>query len=194
MQRNARRRGCGRVQSSLERTMSIPRTAAACPTFYAAQHNPSTHPSVQQPSALQLCHRAAVTTTPGTRVSEAARLMRDERVGALVVLDAEPGSQQTVAGILTDRDITTLCVATGADPQVCTVGEIMTRDVVAAQAGDPASQLLALMQSRGVRRLPVVDASRELLGILTLDDLVGNVAAQVQTLGSALGATPRRPA
>lgn len=173
--------------------MSIPRTAAGCQAFYAAQHNPAVRPAADHPCALQVCHRGVVTAVPTTRVSEAARLMRDERVGALVVVAGEPAAP-TLAGIVTDRDITTLCVATGADPDVCTVGEIMTRDVVAAQADEPAGQLLALMQARGVRRLPVVGPSREVLGILTLDDLVGNVAAQVQSLGSALGAIQRRPA
>lgn len=173
--------------------MSIPRTTAACPTFYAAQHSPAIHASVRHPCALEVCHRTVITATPGTRVSEAARLMRDERVGTLVVVENGP-SQQTLAGIVTDRDITTLCVATGADPDVCTVGEIMTRDVAAARADDPAAQLLAVMQARGVRRLPVVGPSSELLGIVTLDDLVGNVAAQVQALGTALGTIQRRPA
>lgn len=174
--------------------MSIPRTTAACPTFYAAQHSPALHASVQHPCALEVCHRTVITATAGTRVSEAARLMRDERVGTVLVVENGPSSRQTLAGIVTDRDITTLCVATGADPDVCTVGEIMTRDVAAARADDPASQLLAVMQARGVRRLPVVGPGSELLGIVTLDDLVGNVAVQVQALGSALGAIQRRPA
>lgn len=174
--------------------MSIPRTAAACQTFYAAQHSPSLHASVQHPCALEVCHRAVITATPSTRVSEAARLMRDERVGAVVVVEDGPSSQQTVAGIVTDRDITTACVATGTDPDACTLAEIMTRNVVAARADDPAAQLLAIMQTHGVRRLPVVGPSRELLGMLTLDDLVGHMAAQVQALGSALVAIQRRPA
>ena len=174
--------------------MSIPRTTAACPTFYAAQHNTAIGATVEHPCALEVCHRAVITATPRTRVSEAARLMRDERVGAVVIVEDDDAPAPTVAGIVTDRDITTLCVATGANPDVCTVGDIMTRDVVAARADDPAAHLLAVMQARGVRRLPVVGPSRELLGILTLDDLVGNVAAQVQALGTALGAIPRRPA
>lgn len=173
--------------------MSIPHTAA-CATFYAAQHNPAIRTSMEHPCALDVCHRTVITARPDTRVSEAARLMRDERVGAVVVVEDEAASRQTVAGIVTDRDITTLCVAAGADPDVCTVGEIMTRDVVAARADDPAARLLAVMQARGVRRLPVVGPSRELLGMLTLDDLVGDVAAQVQALGTALGTIQRRPA
>lgn len=175
--------------------MSIPRTAAACQTFYAAQHDAGLRTAPEPPSALQACHRQVITATPDTPVSEAARLMRDERVGAVVVvMEGGPDAAPTLAGILTDRDITTLCVATGADPRLCTVGEIMTRDVVAAGAHEPVARMLELMHARGVRRLPVVGPSRELLGILTLDDVVGSVGAQVQALGTALGAIQRRPA
>jgi CBS domain-containing protein len=176
--------------------MSIPRSAAAGPTFYAAQHSQSVHPAApaEHLCALQVCQRAVVTAPPAMRVSEAARLMRDERVGALIVVDGRSPSRPTVVGIVTDRDITTGCIAADRDPHACTVGDIMSRDIVAARPEDAVPGLLSIMQTRHVRRLPVIGPAHELLGMLTLDDLVGNIAAQVEALGSALGTIRRRPA
>lgn len=118
----------------------------------------------------QLCKREIVSVLPATPLSEAARLMRQHHVGSVLVVDAaEP---RKLVGIVTDRDIVVEVVASSIDPRTVAVGEIMTAAVMVAHEEDDVLTALKTMRWRGVRRLPVVDGSQNLCGILTLDDLL----------------------
>jgi CBS domain-containing protein len=134
----------------------------------------------------QLCNRHVVHIGRNERVLEAARLMRQEHVGDLVVVE-ERGGQRVPVGILTDRDIVVGLVARDVDHIAqLDVGDLLTRDVVTATERDELTDVLARMQQQGIRRMPVVDASGGLVGILTLDDLLGQLYADLAAVVSLI--------
>jgi CBS domain-containing protein len=137
-------------------------------------------PSTRSPimSVGELCNRTVVVTPRTTRLDEAARLMREHHVGSIVVVD-ETGAGNKPAGLVTDRDIVIEVVAAGVSPMTVTVEEIMAPDLVMAKEGDELLDTLVKMRAKGIRRVPVVDGSGVLVGILALDDVLGILAEQV---------------
>ena len=99
-------------------------------------------------------------------VSAAAKLLKQCNVGLLPVCD----TSKHLRGVLTDRDIVTRCVATGADPEELRVREIMSRGVITASPTDDVGHAAALMSGDQVRRLPVLSDGR-LVGMLSLCDM-----------------------
>lgn len=107
-----------------------------------------------------------------TPVIEAAGLMRLHGIGAVPVL-----ADGHVVGMLTDRDITVQLVADGDDPRSTPVSEIMSRGSISIQQDEDVDEAVHLMQQYQVRRLPVLDASGQLVGILSLGDVAVDVHA-----------------
>jgi CBS domain-containing protein len=136
-------------------------------------------------TAADLCTRTAVTGSRTMGVSEAARLMREQHVGCLIVVD-ETTDGLVPVGVLTDRDIVTAIVAEDLDPRTLRVEDVMSSEPAVAQADDSVLDALAAMRSRGVRRLPVVDARGALLGVLALGDVLEGVVEQLDALRQAL--------
>ena len=132
-----------------------------------------------------LCKRNVVTTVPRASLVDVAKLMRESHVGSVIVIDP-PGSRMPV-GIVTDRDIVVEAVAASLDPRTLTAGEIMTRELVTTAEDDDSSWSLKVMRDRGVRRLPVVNAGGEVVGIVALDDLLEFAAGALSDVVQALG-------
>ena len=114
--------------------------------------------------------REVMTADPRTvdaddSIADAARLMRDEDVGAVIVLKG-----RRVDGIATDRDIAIRAVADGRDPRGTTIGEIASRDLVQLTPDESVERAVQLMRERSVRRLPVVEGDQP-IGIVSLGDL-----------------------
>ena len=99
-------------------------------------------------------------------LQEAARIMRDADIGDVIVIR----SDESVCGIVTDRDLVVRALAEGADPKTATVADVCRHTVVSISSGDPVDQAVPLMREHNIRRLPVIDGSR-LVGIITLGDL-----------------------
>jgi CBS domain-containing protein len=111
--------------------------------------------------------------TPGARCTglhtplvEAARLMRDESIGCLLVGDAN-----NVVGILTDRDICGRAVANGRDPNKTTVRDAMSKGLTWCRDDDPLEEAARLMAEKQVHHLPVRNEAGKLAGILSLADV-----------------------
>ena|SRR3712207_3425357 len=105
------------------------------------------------------------TVDAGATAREAAELMRRHDVGAVLVTSGD-----TLAGILTDRDIVVRAVAEGRDPGAVPVSEILTGQPETVSPDDPVEEAIRDMRSRGIRRVPVVEGGRP-VGILSLGDL-----------------------
>ena len=133
-----------------------------------------------------LCVLDVAFCTPDVTVVEAARLMRQHHTGDLVVLDDADEEREPV-GIITDRDIVLEVLAKGRDPGRTTVREIMSRQLVIASDSEDYAEALQRMATHGVRRVPVVDDKRCVVGIVTLDDLLRVHAAQANRLLDIVG-------
>lgn len=130
----------------------------------------------------EICTRVTVFTTRDTTVADAAKLMRQHHVGSLVVVEDINGSKRVPVGIVTDRDAVVEVMATGLDPNTITVGDIMVRDLVTARESEGVLETMQIMRYKGVRRLPIVGKSGELIGIVTIDDLLEVLAEELSEL------------
>jgi CBS domain-containing protein len=131
------------------------------------------------------------TVSRATPLTDAARLMREQHVGSLVVVD-ETGKGRVPVGILTDRDIVVAVVAREVDPRALTAGDVMSNDLATVRPTDSAVDALQLMRRRGVRRVPVVAENGTLAGIVTIDDLLAAVAEQLADVVRAISAEQAR--
>lgn len=118
---------------------------------------------------LDLKGNFVLTINVGATVEDAAVMLADNHIGAIVVTDATGG----IAGILSERDVAVSLPKFGAALGETLVSEIMTADVVACDTGTTVKQVLDIMVSNGIRHLPVVE-SDELKGVVSLRDVVGN--------------------
>jgi CBS domain-containing protein len=107
------------------------------------------------------------TTVAGQTVGEAARLLDQRRIGALVVVD----EQRSLAGILSERDIVRGLSRHGLAVMEMNVGQLMTADVLTCSPEDSIDSLMATMTSNRIRHLPVMEGGR-LAGIITIGDVV----------------------
>jgi CBS domain-containing protein len=112
---------------------------------------------------------------PGDPLTAAARLMRDEDTGAVLVVE-----NGALAGIVTDRDIVVRAVAGGRDPSAVKVSEVCSADVRTLTPDSTVDDAIRLMREDGVRRIPVVQDGRP-AGIVSIGDL-----AMERDEGSAL--------
>ena len=108
------------------------------------------------------------TVTPDTAIQEAARLMKEEEVGVLPVV--ESASSKRLLGVITDRDITVRVVAEGRSS--ASVRDAMTSGVRTAKADDSDKDVMNLMADEQVRRVPIVNDRGELAGIVAQADIV----------------------
>lgn len=102
---------------------------------------------------------------PQETLRSAARLMQELDVGALPVCDGE-----RLLGMLTDRDITVRGVAEGLKPDESCVGDVMSAEVLYATEDQSADEALQMMGQQQVRRLPVIDGDKHLVGVVSLGD------------------------
>ncbi|MFD1596394.1 CBS domain-containing protein [Haloplanus litoreus] len=121
-----------------------------------------------------------VTTTGDTTVADAARTMRDEELGDLVVAEND-----RPVGIVTDRDVA-LAVAEHEDLAALTVADIMTTDPITIHEDATATELPATMAEGRVRRIPVVDDDARLVGIATLDDVVATTGEMLKDVATVI--------
>lgn len=139
----------------------------------------------------EICTRHVTIAFRRTPLNGAARLMRENHVGCLIVVD-EMAGVRTVVGVLTDRDIVTAVVAADVDPGTLLVEDVMVTELVTARADDSLIDLMRTMRRKGVRRIPVVGAQNELIGVVTLDDVLDIVAEELALLVGAIDSEGKR--
>jgi CBS domain-containing protein len=129
-----------------------------------------------------VCVREVLVATPETTITEAARLMRQHHVGDLVIVAGENGDR-VPTGIVTDRDIVLSVIATGLDPSIFTIGDLVTDKLVTVREDLGVFECIQKMRTKGVRRVPVLDAQDKLVGIVSVDDLVQLLGQEFAELG-----------
>jgi CBS domain-containing protein len=136
-------------------------------------------------TAGDLCTRETVCVPRTASLTDAARLMRERHVGSLVVVDEQPAGR-VPAGVITDRDLVTAVLAPDVDVHALRVEDVMSTEPVVAQERASLFDALAVMRSKGVRRLVVTDTQGLLQGVLALDDVIEVVSEQLQAVARAL--------
>lgn len=128
--------------------------------------------------------RDVTTVAPAATLREAARLMSQIDAGVLPVAEGD-----RLIGMITDRDIAVRAVAIGKAPDV-SVGEVMTHEVKYCFDDDDVEDVCENMADQQLRRLPVVDRDKRLVGIVSLSDFAQN--GETDFAGEALEGISRR--
>lgn len=121
---------------------------------------------------------------PETPAIVVSQLMRQHHIGALVVVDAQEKTRPV--GIVTDRDLVLELMAEGLDPAVFTAGDIMSVNLVNATPEMDEMDAVELMKTHRLRRLVIVDDEGRLAGIVTMEDVLEQLARELANLAEGL--------
>jgi CBS domain-containing protein len=129
----------------------------------------------------ELIHREPETLPPDASCAEAARLMRDANVGAVVVVEgAKP------LGLVTDRDLAVRVIAEQRDPQRVRLSEVMSGEPIFLSERRSVTSVVAVMRDLAIRRVMVVDDAGELVGVVAMDDLLMRIGEELAGLAEAI--------
>ncbi len=120
-----------------------------------------------------------VSVEPGSSVSEAAKKMKEANVGSVVVVDR---SKNEVRGIVTDRKIVTSVIAESRDPAKEPVGNIVSKSLITCNEDSDVHDVMKVMGQNKVRRLPVVNDRKELVGVLSVSDIARDMRGCMNSL------------
>lgn len=128
----------------------------------------------------ELCSRSVTVCDAKDSAQALARLMREQHVGDVIVVDRTGGMRRPI-GIVTDRDLVMQVMAPSVDANAVTAGDMMSPVHTAAES-ELAYDAVWAMRRKGCRRLPVVDAHGGLVGIISADDLTQFLAEELTEL------------
>ena len=128
----------------------------------------------------KLISKKVITVKKNESVQDAAKLMRKHHIGDVVVLD--PKSNAPI-GMLTDRDIVLATIALNVPYEGVTVGDIMTEKLVTVGQNADIHEIIRLMKVHGVKRIPVVGAKKNLLGIISRDNVMKYLGDEFSSIG-----------
>jgi CBS domain-containing protein len=123
--------------------------------------------------------RNPVSARPDDTVASVARLMKENDIGPVPIVD--DNSSKKLVGIVTDRDLAIKVVAAGRDPQATAVREVMTTSVITCRDDDDIETALDAMSTQQLRRIPVVDDGNMLLGIIAQADIATRMDSPEKT-------------
>ena len=147
----------------------------------------SSQPTIEISPVGTLCQRNVVSIEGHESIYAAAERMRQAHVGCLVVTEPIAGSEsKRLDGMLTDRDIVVSVVARKADPGMLKVSDVMSRSPLTVSENTSVEAALSFMQDAGVRRIAVTGEGGELIGIVSLDDVLQGVFEQIDEICASL--------
>ena len=111
-------------------------------------------------------HKGAEWIAPDTPVSKIASLMKKSDVGSLPV-----GENDLLIGMVTDRDLAIRALADGKDISKLTARDVMTKGIIYCRTDQSLEDAVHLMEEKKIRRLPVIDKDKRLVGMLSLGDI-----------------------
>lgn len=116
---------------------------------------------------------------PEDMVATAAQLMQRENIGSIPVIEND--QTQKLVGIVTDRDLALRIVAQGYDAKSTNVETVMTREIVTCQAEDDLQKAIDAMAEHQLRRIPIVDNTNKIVGIIAQADVATRVNLPEET-------------
>ncbi len=129
----------------------------------------------------EMMHKGVEWVSPDTPIAAIAKKMRQRDIGAIPV-----GENDRLVGMVTDRDIAVRGLANGRDVSKLTARDVMTKGVTWCRDSDNAVAAARLMETKHIRRLPVIDEKKRMVGMLSLGDI--SHAASQRTAAEALKA------
>lgn len=134
-------------------------------------------------NAGDICNRSPVRVGAGATLADAAALMREHRVGTLVVVS--PDADKTPLGILGERDLA-LSIAGDCDPRTLAVVNVMGQSTHTVSEDESIRDVLALMRRHGIGAVPVVTHAGGLAGVVTIDGFLDLLAEQLTDMMVAI--------
>ncbi len=119
-------------------------------------------------------HKGVEWRGPKTPISEIAKVMKDNDVGAVPISEND-----RLVGMITDRDIACRAVANGMDLSKTTAGDVMTKSIVYCTENEEIEDAVHLMENKQIRRLPVINDKKRMVGMLSLGDLSHSVSHEL---------------
>jgi len=119
-------------------------------------------------------HKGVQWVSPETKVSELAKLMRDHDIGAIPI-----GENDRLIGMVTDRDIVCRALANGSDASQLTARQIMTPGIAFCRDEEELAEAVRIMEARRVRRLPVIDGTKRMVGLLSIGDVAHTASREL---------------
>lgn len=116
--------------------------------------------------ASEIMHEGCRYVRHDATCRDAARIMNEEAVGALPIC----GPEGKMIGMITDRDIVVRCLALDLDPDECTAGDMATGHLIWAYEDEPVDHILQMMEQHLIRRVPIVDRDKLLVGMVSQGD------------------------
>lgn len=117
----------------------------------------------------QAMHQGVEWVSPDTTLTDLARLMQKHDIGCIPI-----GENDRLVGMVTDRDIVCRGLANGKDPASCTARDVMTRGITYCSEEQELSEAIRVMEEKRIRRLPVLNSKKRMVGILSLGDVSGS--------------------
>jgi len=114
-------------------------------------------------------HRGVTWVAPNTRIGELAKMMRDEGIGSIPV-----GENDRLVGMVTDRDIAIKGFADGKDPAAMTARDVMSGPILYCRSEEDIDDAVRIMEDHQIRRLPVIDENKRMVGMLSLGDIASS--------------------
>lgn len=114
----------------------------------------------------ELMHKGVEWVSPDTPVTALAQKMLRYDIGAIPV-----GEHDRLIGMVTDRDITLRGVAAGKDMAKLTAIDVMTKGIIWCRDSGEVNDAARIMENKKIRRLPVIDENRRMVGMLSLGDV-----------------------
>lgn len=139
----------------------------------------------------EICSHEVQVIEPQEPLIEAAQRMLRHQVGSLVVVERQRAGARPI-GIVTDRDIVCGQYLKKADIHLLIVSDVMSPEPGLVYEDSDLAEAIETLRTWGVRRAPVVNEAGELRGIVTLDDLLPAVAAELNNLSALIGTQVRR--
>lgn len=136
-------------------------------------------------SICDISKKKVFTLSKSEPIWRAAKLMKDEGVGSIIITHDEEGEEVPI-GIITDRDVAIKVVAEKRNAENIKISEIMSGDLLIIDDDQDIRSTIELMKKKGVRRAPVMNDDDEICGIISLDDLFVYMTDELNNLADVV--------
>ncbi|MCP4318504.1 MAG: CBS domain-containing protein [Hyphomicrobiales bacterium] len=115
-------------------------------------------------------HSGVSWVEPDTKLKEIAQIMQNEDIGAVPV-----GENDRLIGMVTDRDITCRALSEAKKPETLTARDVMSPGITWCKDGEEIEDAIRIMEKKKIRRLPVINDEKRMVGMLSIGDIAGNL-------------------